>query len=174
MAEPMTGADPTIRPAQTGDRPTVLALVREAFRGGEAEAALVEAIWASTGYVAPLDIVAEIDGRIAGHVLVSRGDLDGAPALGLAPLAVAPEHQKQGIGSALVRKAIRVAEAAGEPLILLLGSPAYYGRFGFEPAGRYGVTAVHWRPPRPEDFQLLRLSGSADGLRGAYRYAWEL
>ena len=174
MAESLTGAIPNIRPTQTGDRPAVLALVREAFRGGEAEAALVEAIWSSAGYVPALDLVAERDGRIVGHVLLSHGDLYGRPALGLAPLAVAPEHQRQGVGSDLVREAIRVADAAGEPLILLLGSPRYYGRFGFEPAGPRGVTAAHWRPPRPEDFQILRLSESASGLRGVYRYAWEL
>ena len=151
----------------------MLTLVRGAFGGGDEEAALVEAIWASAGYVPALDLVAARDGGIVGHVLVSRGDLAGAPALGLAPLAVLPAHQGQGIGSALVREAVRVAEAMGEPLIVVLGAPEYYGRFGFEPAGRYGVTAVHWRPPQPEDFQILPLNGATPPA-GAYRYAWEV
>lgn len=130
-------------------------------------------MWASAGYVPALDLLAEDGGVIVGHVLVSRGDLAGSPALGLAPLAVAPTHRRQGVGSTLVRAEIERARIAREPLMILLGSPAYYRRFGFEPAERYGVFAANWRPPRTEDVQLLRLGGSVP-TPGAYRYAWEL
>ncbi len=95
------------------------------------------------------------------------------PRWGLAPLAVAPARQRRGVGSALAREAIRLAEAAGEPLILVLGDVDYYARFGFEPAGPWGVTPALIRPRRPENFQIRRLS-AFDGQGGAFRYAWEI
>jgi predicted N-acetyltransferase YhbS len=89
--------------------------------------------------------------------------------LGLGPLGVRPARQRSGVGTVLVHALLAVAEAAGEQLIALLGSPDYYRRFGFLPAAPLGV-----RPPEPAwgaPFQLRRLSAWDDGLAGAFRYA---
>ena len=78
---------------------------------------------------------------MAGHVVCTRGEAGGAPALGLGPISVAPERQRAGIGSALMHAVVAAAEARGERLVCLLGDPAYYGRFGFVAAAGLGVAA---------------------------------
>ena len=82
-----------------------------------------------------LSYVAEVDGRPGGHVMLSRmqvaGDGRTYRAVGLGPVAVLPEHQRRGIGSALISKVLQAAEAQGEELVFVLGDPDYYDRFGF-------------------------------------------
>src|SRR5690606_1650697 len=90
-----------------------------------------------------LSYVAETpDGTVAGHALLTRCRVDGAPALALAPCAVLPEYQGKGAGSAAIRAALEAARAMGENLVLVLGHADYYPRFGFTPASGFGV-----RPP---------------------------
>ncbi len=116
-----------IRAPETGDHPAVRSLTEAAF-GGTAEATLVDALRASGD--AAFEVVAERDGEIVGHILLST--LTAPPgALALAPVSVAPDHQRQGIGSALIHHAIGRATAAGWSAIFLLGDPSYYTRFGF-------------------------------------------
>jgi putative acetyltransferase len=123
---------PMIRPASAGDRAAIHALVERAF-GQPLEADLVDRLAADGDAV--LELVAETDGRIVGHVLFSRLLVDGDgmlfPAVALAPLAVDPALQRAGIGSALVEEAHRRLATAGEELSVVLGDPAYYGRFGY-------------------------------------------
>jgi putative acetyltransferase len=129
-----------IRPERPDDSDEVRALVTLAM--GPSEAQLVELIRASEHYVADLALVAEEAGRILGHVLFSNVALEGREVLtvlALAPLCVHPERQRQGIGSALVRAGLERADARGAPLVVVLGHPGYYPRFGFEPARRYGI-----------------------------------
>src|SRR3990172_11118971 len=112
-----------------------------------AEADLVELIRASDGFVPDLSLVAEDpDGGIVGHILLSHVGIAGSPdpVLALAPMAVVPERQRQGIGSALTRAALDAAGARDEPLVTGLGGPPLYPRFGFPPAPRYGIF-----PPAP-------------------------
>jgi putative acetyltransferase len=80
-------------------------------------------------------------GLVVGHVLLSRVAIAGLdePILALAPMAVRPEFQRQGVGSALVRSALDTAEALEEPLVVVLGHPWFYPRFGFKRASRYGI-----------------------------------
>ncbi|WP_113154319.1 GNAT family N-acetyltransferase [Nitratireductor sp. OM-1] len=123
----------TIRPETEADRDAVHALLTAAF-DGDGEAGLVTALHEAGDAV--LALVAEADdGAICGHVLFSRltveSDGDSFPAVALAPLAVLPEHQRQGIGAQLVEEAHRRLRAAGETLSIVLGEPAYYGRFGY-------------------------------------------
>lgn len=160
-----------IREARVDDRPAIEALVRAAFEQEE-EVELVRWIWASDAYLPELELVAEEDGAIVGHVLHSLGDLEGTRVAGLAPLAVTPARQCEGIGGALLEEAIARADAAGYPLIALLGHPTYYPRFGFEPGVALGIEpVVQLRDPAP--FMVRRLSGYEPGLRGRFRYAWE-
>jgi putative acetyltransferase len=85
--------------------------------------------------------------EIVGHVLLSYVGLagDDRRVLELGPISVTPEHQRTGIGSALIREALRRADDRGEPLVLVLGHADYYPRFGFRPAAELGIS-----PPDPK------------------------
>ena len=154
-----------VRPETPADHAAIAEVVAAAF-GSDVEAALVGRIRASEEYVAALSLVAEREGRIVGHVMVSGARLRSAdgdhPIVMLSPLAVAPAEQGRGVGGTLVRAVTRRTGDLGHPFVVLEGSPAYYARFGFEPAARYGVVLPlpDWAPP--EAAQLLRLPGCTD------------
>lgn len=150
-----------VRPFVPGDRLAVERVVSAAFHPGN-EAELVERIRVSEAYVAEMDLVADADGEVVGHVMVSHASItdaagDTSPIAMLSPLAVAPSHQGTGVGGALVRAVCAIAEDRAEPVIVLEGSPAYYSRFGFEPAANLGITMPlpDWAPT--EAAQVLRL-----------------
>jgi putative acetyltransferase len=125
-------AAPLIRPERPGDAPGVRAALIAAF-GGAAEADLVDRLRAGGDLV--LTLVAEQAGRIAGVVAFPRLDLDLGgrivPVVGLAPVGVLPEFQRQGVGSALIRDGLARMTDRAKRLVFVLGDPAYYGRFGF-------------------------------------------
>jgi putative acetyltransferase len=127
----------TIRPAESRDRAGIHEVEERAF-GQAGEATLVDRLVADGDVV--LELVAEKDGRIVGHVLFSRLMVLEAgrnfSAVALAPLAVDPDLHGEGIGSALVGEAHERLTATGEKLSVVLGDPAYYGRFGY---GRDGA-----------------------------------
>ncbi|OGO50839.1 MAG: hypothetical protein A2148_03835 [Chloroflexi bacterium RBG_16_68_14] len=156
-----------VRPEIPADYEAVAQVVEAAF-GRPNEAQLVELIRTSDNYVPELALVAEEDGRVVGHAMFSYVTLRGAEerrVLCLAPVAVAPERQRSGVGSALVRHGIRLAEGRGEPLIIVEGHPGYYPRFGFERARSHGI-----EPPSPDipdaAFMVLRLSRYDGRYRG--------
>ena len=103
-----------------------------------------------------------------GYAVATWGDLDGAPVLGIGPIAVAPTFQRSGVGSSLMRELLRRAVERGERVVVLLGDPAYYGRFGFVPASRFGIVAD---PAWAEYFQACALAAEADVPSGTYTYA---
>lgn len=137
--------------------------------GVPGEATLVGWLRADPGWVPELSLVAEADGEIVGHVVATRGALAGRPALGLGPVSVSPARQRGGIGSALMHTILGAADAIGEPVVVLLGSPAYYGRFGFVPASTLGIEAPD--PAWGDYFQARPLAAYEPGLRGSFRYA---
>lgn len=164
-----------IRPARLDDRDAIVSLVRAAFAhddGGRAEVDIVEQTWALDAAADGYDLVAVDGDEVVGHVLAAAGDLDGRPLLGIAPLAVRPDRQGAGIGSALMEDLLRRAGEAGVPLLVLLGSPDYYGRFGFEPAGPLGITYEPVGPDSPY-FQARRLGAYDPSHRGTFAYCWE-
>lgn len=163
-----------VRPEQPADVAAVRALVAAAF-GEEAESRLVDRIRASDGYRPAHSLVAVDGDEVVGHVMLSDATLVGDDGTDrtvaqLSPLAVLPARQRTGIGSALVREACRLADEAGEPFVLLQGSPAYYPRLGFEPTGPLGITQPlpDWAPP--EASMLVRLSAYDPALRGRVVY----
>ena len=165
-----------IRPTLPDDRPEVIEVVRAAFshsgRDGREEVDIVEQTWA-LGLDDLVDLVAVDDDQIVGHVLGAPGAVDAVTKLlAVAPLAVRPSHQGQGIGSQLMPELLRQAEDAAWPAVVLLGNPDYYSRFGFEPAGPLGLTYAPVPPELPH-FQIRRLSRYAPSLRGSFVYAWE-
>ena len=114
--------------------------------------------------------MAEVDEQVVGHVMISYTSLRGGDAEWkvpqLSPLAVAPAFQKRGIGSALVREVTSRARERGEPLVVLQGSPAFYGRLGFEAAVPLGIRMAlpAWAPI--EAAQVLRFEGYDRTMRG--------
>lgn len=129
----------SIRAATPADRDAIRTVEEAAF-GRKDEALLVDALVAAGDAV--LELVAETGGRIVGHILFSRLTVErpqgGFAAVALAPLAILPDVQRQGIGAALVEEAHRRLRAAGESLSVVLGDPAYYGRFGYARAAAAG------------------------------------
>jgi putative acetyltransferase len=121
-----------IRPAEAGDREAIFALEAAAF-GQDGEAKLVEALVADGDVV--LELVATHEAEIVGHILFSRLKVETgqgtAHAVALAPLAVHPERQNTKVGTALIENGHRLLQEAGETLSVVLGDPAYYGRFGY-------------------------------------------
>ena len=129
-----------VRPEAAADIPAVHAVNAAAFPT-EAEADLVDALRGDpSAWLPGLAYVAESsDGAVAAFALLTRCRVGGAPALALAPVATAPEHQRLGAGSAVVRAVLDAARERGERLVLVLGHPEYYPRFGFVPSSRYGI-----------------------------------
>ena len=141
---------------------------RTAF-GQEEEVDLMRRLWASDDYLRELSFVAEADGEVVGHVALSRGTLQGRPALGLGPIGVLPEHQGGGIGAALMETAIARARGAGEQLVVLLGHSGYYPRFGFVRASSLGITGQAEFPD--EAFMALELAPGAAAGGGRFLYS---
>lgn len=144
-----------IREAGASDYPAIHSLTEAAF-GWDAEAHLIAALRASDDAV--YDLVADRSGEIIGHILLST--LTAPPgALALAPVSVGPDHQRQGIGSALIHHSIGRATAAGWSAIFLLGDPSYYTRFGFSLAA-----AETFETEYPREF-FMALALKADALK---------
>ncbi len=122
----------SIRTATPRDREAIRLVEEHAF-GQQTEAGLVDALIADGDAI--VELVAEEDGQVVGHILFSRLYVqDGGkafPAVALAPLAVEPDSHGTGIGGALIREAHIRLRDAGETLAVVLGDPAYYGRFGY-------------------------------------------
>lgn len=123
--------------------PQDVAAIREVNLGAfptPLEADLVEALRKDPAWLPELSIVAEAPGGVvAGYALLTRCHVDDAPALALGPCAVLPSYQRRGAGAAAIRAGLRAAEDLGENLVLVLGHPEYYPRFGFTPASAYGI-----------------------------------
>jgi putative acetyltransferase len=164
------GARVTIRKERASDREQVFEVHAAAFET-PAEARLVDAL---RKVAKPLvSLVAVREKRVVGHVLFTpasvAGGLDRKRAMGLAPLAVLPEHQRQGIGLRLVRAGLEACRHLGRDVIFVLGHPEYYPRFGFEPGDSHGIRSPYEVPP--EAWMVHRLPAYRPTARGLVRYA---
>jgi putative acetyltransferase len=154
-----------IRAEKPVDFDEIDVVVRAAF-GQQDEVDLVHRVRGLDGYVPELALVAtDFDGSIVGHVMLSYARLEAGPGvspgdeprvLQLAPLAVRPDRQREGIGDALTRAALELADARGEPLVLVLGHANYYPRFGFESARGRGIESdIPGMPDEPWMVKVL-------------------
>jgi putative acetyltransferase len=155
------------------DVDAIRTLTTRAFDGmpysSGSEPRLVDALRSDRGWIPALSLVAALDYAVVGHVVCTRATLSGRPSLGLGPLSVDPAWQRLGVGSALMHAVLAAADTLGEPLVVLLGNPAYYHRFGFKLASEYGID-----PPVPQwasHFQARTLSTYHAGMRGPFEYA---
>jgi len=152
-----------IRDENSQDRSEVYNVVSSAFGQG-AEAELVDALRPAAEGV--ISLVAEEDGRIVGHVLLSRMDAP-FPALALAPVSVIPGRQRSGIGSALIHAATGRPRSDGWHAIFVLGDPDYYTRFGFNIEAAAGFAS----PYAGSHFMVLGLSSALPATTGELRHA---
>jgi putative acetyltransferase len=161
------------RAARSDDGAAVLRVVEAAFgpEEGPTVCRLVAALDAAGSTRASL--VAEVGGEIVGHVQLSRSWVDAREALVevlvLSPLSVAPDRQRQGVGTALLQAAVAEAERLGAPAVFLEGSPTYYGARGWEPGNRHGFTRPSVRIPEPA-FQVVVLPSREEWMTGALVY----
>lgn len=161
-----------IRPFDPKDAEAVQAVHNAAFDGREDEARLVRQLHAAGATPVSLVGVDEDSGSVAGHVLFSPVEIEGdepvAGILGLAPIGVLPEYQGRGVGSQLIRAGLEACRDAGYGMVVLLGDPGYYSRFGFVRAGNYGLGNEYGAD---EHFMVLELKrGTLDGSGGTVRY----
>lgn len=158
-----------IRREHAADIPGIRAVVTAAFETS-IEADLVDALRREAAPV--LSLVAEEREAVVGHILFSPATLDGHPELalmGLAPMAVLPGWQRQGIGSALVRAGLEGCAELGARGVVVLGHADYYPRFGFVPASRFGLASEY--VVADEHFMALELqAGTFNGRTGLVRY----
>jgi len=158
-----------IRAEAENDRALVRELNVVAFEGS-AEADLVDGLRQNASPI--ISLVAEEEGQIVGHILFSPAGLIGHPEariMGLAPMAVLPEHQNKGIGSALVRAGLEQCRNLGFAAVIVLGHPEYYPRFGFKPASRFNLESEYDVPD--EVFMAIELEpGALSDLCGRAQY----
>ena len=161
-----------IRPERLADH-AAIRQVNDAAFGRPAEGTLVDALRLSPSFIPELSLVAEQGAQIVGHILFTRLTVTDAgvarPALALAPMAVLPTFQNRGIGSALVRQGLEDARKLGHRVVIVLGHPKYYPRFGFQVARSFGIRSP-FRSPDEAFLALALQAGALDGFRGLVEY----
>lgn len=161
-----------IRQEQANDTKAVHQVVKQAFDNAEHtdqdEHNLVDRLRKSEAFVRELSLIAEVSGKIVGHILFTRVKVGETVQLALAPLSVLPEWQNKGIGGRLIEAGHTKAKQMGYEYSILLGHAAYYPRFGYFPASRIGVKAPFEVPD--ENLMAFDLQGKNTPLNGMLEY----
>lgn len=146
----------------------------KAFGDRADEADLVDKIRKSPYFVPQLSIVAELNDEIVGHLLMSKADIVNEEkkqeVIVLAPIAVKPQYQKQGIGKQLITEGLQRCKELGFSLVLLIGHPEYYPKFGFKPARKLGIELKQFQVS-DEVFMVCEIVENAlDHSKGELKY----
>ena len=150
-----------------------IAAIREVNRRAfeqDLEANIVDALRGNGA--ALLSLVGKVDGRVAGHIMYSPITVNGVEGAALGPMAVLPEHQRQGIGSALVQAGSRRLKESGCRFVIVLGHAEFYPKFGFVPASTRGITC-EWDVPDDVFMVLVLDESTMDRARGRAQYRHE-
>lgn len=162
----------SIRDETAGDLEAIYSVNEQAFETN-AEAELVDLLRMRGKAV--ISLVAEVDGEIVGHILFSPVSIEPPAtnwkALGLAPVGVVPSYQRQGIGKALVKMGLERCKQLGIVLVVVLGHPSYYPKFGFSKASEYGLANEY---QADDAFMVIELKpGILKDYTGLVKYAPE-
>jgi predicted N-acetyltransferase YhbS len=164
---------PTTRPETPADHDAIRRIHTAAFEPSPAEAELVDLLREAGDLVPELCLVATDGegGEVIGHIAYSEAKLDPGdePILALAPMGVLPEHQNEGVGTALIKDSLAIARTTSYPLIVVLGHAEYYPRFGFTPGHEHGVACPYEGIP-PEAWMALPLPNYDARVAGTVVY----
>jgi putative acetyltransferase len=165
-----------VRPQEPNDYEAAKVVYAEAFKRPDhldlvpPEVGLLAALWEAKDVIDELSFTALAENSdVVGHVTASRATVGSHSVVAVGPIGVLPDHQAKGIGSGLMSALLDAADAENVPLVVLLGSPQYYGRFGFRSAVELGVI-----PPEPKwgsAFQARPLSAYTPAIAGPFEYA---
>ena len=159
----------SVHPERPGDAEAIHAVHAASFPT-EAEARLVGLLRAAGRL--PVSLVAEVGGAVVGHIAFSPViAASGAAGAGLAPVAVAAPHRRQGIAAELVRAGLEACRVGGFGWVVVMGEPAYYGRFGFRPAAEFGLADEYGGGPAFQAIELV--PGALPVGAGLVQYAPE-
>jgi putative acetyltransferase len=164
-----------VRPQEPGDYEAAKVVYAEAFGRTDhgdrvpIEVGIFAGLWEAKDVIDELSFTALAQTAVVGHVTASHAKVGSHSVVAVGPIGVLPEHQGNGIGSALMRALLGAADAGDIPLVVLLGSPHYYGRFGFGPAAELGVVSPE--PKWGDAFQARPLRAYTPSVAGPFRYA---
>ena len=164
-----------IRQESQKDYEEVYRVVKTAFETAEHsdgnEHDLVVALRNSDSFIPELSLVAVKEDKIVGYILFTKIKIGNHGEIALAPLAVLPEYQKQGIGSMLIEQGHKIAKQLGYHYSIVLGSENYYPKFGYIPAIQYGIQAPF--DVADENFMAIKLNATDTEIEGVVQYAKE-
>lgn len=147
-----------IRQTTPADLNDVLSVERAAFNR-DSEVNLTRALLADPSAEPRLSLMAYVDDQPVGHILFTKGTLTSHPEVALsflAPLAVIPKSQRQGVGGALIKRGLKLLTKSNVDLVFLLGHTKYYPKFGFEPAFKHGFEPTHPIPTEVADAWMIK------------------
>ena len=164
-----------IRPETPQDYDEIFKVTLKAFENAEHtdgdEQNLVSRLRSSAAFIPELSLVAETNGKIAGHIMFTKLKAGRTTQLSLAPLSVLPEYQGQGIGAMLIKTGHQIAKDLGYEFSILVGYPSYYPRFGYEDASNFGIKAPFDLPEGV--FMACNLQGKKTQLNTTIEYPKE-
>ncbi len=151
----------------------IVAAFKEAEHTDHQEQELVRRLRSSKSFIAELSLVAEVDGVIVGHILLTKikinSEIDSFVSLALAPVSVLPSYQCKGIGGALINQAHDIASSMGYGSVVLLGHKDYYPRFGYKQCSEFGIS-LPFDVPVEYCMAIELTKGGLNGVNGVVEY----